>query len=211
MIHPTRILLTAALLAAVSSVPAIADSVTFQYTVDTTSQSGSYGYVDFQLNVGSSATAAQPVFANVFDFSGAVPNPSDGNNDETGTATGSLPDSLSFAAAPGFNDYFEGITFGTEVSFYVTLDGSGVSLTGNGADATDATFGVFFYDSTINTLFTVDPDTGAAGEVDIQANGVPVTTGDLTPVPEPASLNYLLCAIVAGLFMALRRERPAAI
>lgn len=209
MVHPTRILFTALLFSA-SSLSAIASSVTYQYAVDTTVQSGNYGYVDFQLNTSPLATSAQPILADVFAFSGATLNPSDGNNDELGSVTGSLPDSVSFAADPGFNDYFEGLTFGTRVTFDVTLSGTGVSLAGDATNTGDTTFSVLFYDSTIsNNLFVVDPTTGAAGEIDIQPDGTLVTTGGLTAVPEPASLTYLLCACLVALLSAVWRKRSA--
>jgi hypothetical protein len=207
MAHSAPILF-AALLFGASSLPATADVITYQYTVDTTSQSGNYGYIDVELNVGPQGTPG-PVFAAVFDFSGAALNPFDNNNDELGTATGSLPDSLSISNS-GFNDYFEGLTFGTYVSFDVTLDGSGVSQTGSANYGAGTAFQIFFFDSGgSNNLFTVDPTTGAAGLVDIAANGIPTTTGDLTVVPEPASLRYLLCACLAALLIAVRLKRSA--
>jgi hypothetical protein len=206
MVHPTRILFATLLLGA-SSLPAIAGTITYQYAVDTTSQAGNYGYIDLELNAGLGAPG--PIGADVFAFSGAALNPADGNNDELGTVTGSLPDSLSMSNS-GFNDYFEGLTFGTDVSFDVTLDGSGVSPTGGANYGAGTLFQVSFFDSTAsNNLFVVDPTTGAAGEVNIQANGTPVTTGGLTVVPEPASLGYLLCACLVALLTAVRRKRSA--
>jgi len=208
MAHPTRILFAALLLVA-SSLPAIADTVNYQFTLDTTSQSGNYGYIDLGLNPGPLG-GAQPIYGDIYDLSGATLNPSDPLNaaDTFGT-TGSLPDSLSMAnSAP--NNYLEGLTFGTTLTFDLTLSGSGVSLAGNATSTTDTTFAVTFYDATIsNTLFTVDPDTGAAALIDIDTSGTPTATGDLTVSPEPTSLRYLMCAGLAALLSAVRLRRSS--
>jgi hypothetical protein len=186
------------------SLPAAGDVITYQVFVDTSSQNGNYGYIDLELNA-TTLGAAGPVTASVFNFSGGTLNPSDTNNDELGTASGSLPDLLNIDNS-GFNDYFEGLTFGSQVTFDVTLSGSGVDLANNADNTADTEFQVFFFDSTtVNPLFTSDPTTGAADLIDISPTGVPSTVGNVSAVPEPGSFLLILSALVAAGFGTIRR------
>ncbi|MGH9561780.1 MAG: hypothetical protein ACRD3S_10025, partial [Terracidiphilus sp.] len=95
MSYFTRIVLPVLLLGVVG-LPAKADSVTYLATIDTSSQSGNYGYIDLELNAGS-LPGSGPVVATVSDFTGAALNPSDPNNDALGTASGSLPGPLTLS------------------------------------------------------------------------------------------------------------------
>jgi hypothetical protein len=45
----------------------------------------------------------------------------------TGDASGALPATLTFDNCTGFNDYFEGFTFGSTLSFKVSLYGPALS------------------------------------------------------------------------------------
>jgi len=204
-----RVVLPALLLAALG-LPAVADSITYLATIDTSSQSGNYGYVDLELNA-SGLSGMGPVVATIFNFSGATLNPSDPANGESGTASGSLPGPLTLDNS-GFNDYFEGMTFGPEITFDVTLTGSGVSLTGSAAYTQGSVFSAVFYDATItDNLFVSDPTTGAAVELNVAPNGLvsvtgPVTPVPVTPIPEPRSLSLILCGYAGLLLVGWRRR-----
>ena len=190
--------------------PASADTITYEVMVDTTSQTGAYGYIDLELNA-ASLPGSGPISAGIFGFTGATLNPSDPNNDELGTASGDLASVLTLSNS-GFNDYFEGLTFGSFLRFELALSGSGISTTGNAGASAGTTFQVFFFDSAMaNNLFVGDPGTGAAALVTIAPSGQATTTGDVTLTPEPGTGSYLLVAAFAGLIgnrMLKRRGRP---
>jgi hypothetical protein len=198
MSHLVRIL-PPILLILLFGLPAAADTINYEVVVNTSSQNGAYGYIDFELNAGSIPGSA-PISASVFGFSGATLNPADPNNDELGMASGNLASVLTLSNS-GFNDYFEGLTFGSSVKFGVTLSGSGISATGSAGASAGTTFQVFFFDSTIaNNLFVSDAKTGAAALVNVSPSGLATTTGNVTLTPEPGTASYLLVALVAGLF-----------
>ena len=115
-----------ALLLGALCLSAQADTVTYQITVDTSSQNLNNGYIDLTLNQGS--LGALPVTASITGFSGGILNPADGLNSSAGT-TGDLATTL-IIPADSSTDYFEGLTFGNSVSFDVTLSGAGVNLAG---------------------------------------------------------------------------------
>jgi hypothetical protein len=205
------LLFTTALLLVCAASRANADTVTYSVVIDTSSQAGNNGYVDFELNAGT--FGAQDITANVTDFSGATLNPSDPNNDAIGT-TGSLPGPLSFDNQIG-NDYFEALEFGNQVSFDVTLSGAGVSAGVSSMSASGTIFQVAFTDSTMsNFLFTTDPS-GTVAEIQTAADGTLSTTTQpgaqvvqipVAATPEPSTLS--LIGLGAGLIaMASHRKR----
>jgi len=205
MSHSMRIAIAALLFGALS-LPALADSATYLATIDTASQIGNYGYIDLELNA-SSFPGSGPVEAAIFNFTGATLNPLDPANDELGTASGGLPGPLTLDNS-GFNDSFEGMTFGSDITFDVTLSGSGVSLTGGAPYASGTTFQVLFCDSTCsNTLFTSDPNTGAAALLNVAPDGSVEGTGPVTFVPEPGCLSLILCGS-AVMLLIIWRKRP---
>jgi hypothetical protein len=200
----------AALLLGGLSLPAFADSVSYQVNIDTSSQDGNYGYIDLELNA-NSVSGSGPVVATISDFSGATLNPSDSNNDELGTASGSLPGPLTLDNS-GFNDYFEGLTYGSDITFDVTLSGSGVSLADDAAYTSSSTLAAVFYDAGIaNNLFVSDAATGAAAELGVQPDGSVLGTGPVTlavaATPEPGCLPLILSGCAVILLAKWRRRR----
>ena len=179
--------IASSLLFACAVVPAHADSVTYSVTVNTSSQTGNGGFVDFELNAGS--LGSQDITAVVTAFNGATLNPGDPGNDAIGT-TGSLPGPLSFDNQVG-NDYFEALTFGNQLSFLVTLSGDGVSASGGSTSDSGTIFQVGFFDpSGGNPLFSNDPN-GLAAEIDVAADGTVTSASQpgvsVAATPEPAS------------------------
>jgi len=194
-----------------------ADTVTYQVTVNTSSQSGNYGYVDLQLN--QSILTSWPIAANIAGFAGGTLNPADANNDAIGVS-GNLPGTLTIPPNV-LTDYFEGLTFDNSISFDVTFSGAGVNLAGLAGGTSGTTFVFGFYDSANNPLFTSDPS-GATGLIEIAndgtvgVNALPGPSGgqslatfvplDNPPVvtPEPSTLSFFVCAGAA--FLLLRRS-----
>jgi len=187
-----------------------ADTVRYQVTVNTSSQSGNYGYIDLQLNQGT--LAALPITASIAGFAGGILNPADSNNDSVG-ASGDLATTLTIPADIS-TDYFEGLTYGNTISFDITLSGTGVNLAGLAGGSSGTTFVLGFYDSAISPLFTND-SSGATGLINIANDGsVSVdafsdpsggqSLADFVLTPEPGTLSLFACAGMA--FLLLRRR-----
>jgi hypothetical protein len=209
-------LLTATLLAlCCAAAPALADTVTYNFTVDTSSQSGQMGYIDLELN--ASSLPADDIMATVSNFTGASVDDSDLNNYMLNTS-GMLPGDVSFDNQNG-NDYFEALTFGNTISFTATLSGPGISLDGSAPGDPSllggTIFELSFLDPSMTTsLFTSDPS-GTAAYLSVDADGTtsavaqPGTTVAATTVaatPEPATL---LLVGLAGVFVVVARRRFA--
>lgn len=200
--------IASALLLACAVIAAHADTVTYSFTVDTSSQAGNGGYIDLELNAGS--FGSQDITAVVNDFNGAVLNPGDPGNDAINTS-GSLPGPLSFDNQT-FNDYFEALTFGDQLSFLVTLSGDGVSTSGASTSDSGTIFQVAFLDpSQSNFLFSNDPS-GVAAEIDVAADGTLTTAAQpgasVAATPEPAT--WSLVGVAGVLVGVVRRKRRAA-
>jgi hypothetical protein len=201
--------IASALLLACAVISAHADTVTYSVTVNTSSQAGNGGYIDFELNAGS--LGAQDITATVNGFNGATLNPGDPNNDAIGT-TGSLPGPLSFDNQAG-NDYFEALTFGNQLSFLVTLSGDGVSTSGASTSDSGTDFQVSFIDSSLsNFLFSNDPN-GVAAEIDVAADGTLTTAAQpgssVAATPEPATWSLVGVAGLLVGFVQQRKRRAA--
>lgn len=201
------------------SEPAHAD-LSFQVSADTSSLSGQSGYLDFQFNPGdSSALAATATVTNFLSLGGILaPAPT-----LTGDATGSLPGTLTLDNGTIFNDAFQGFTFGSGISFTVTLSGPAIS---NPSGTVGSAFAFSFYAADgITPLLTTDPN-GSVSTVLLNATGTTsvetfpqsptdntpaaiVTPAGVTPVPEPSSMVVVLLvsSLQAGCLLLRRRLR----
>jgi hypothetical protein len=85
---------------------------------------------------------------------------------------GPLPATLTFDNATGFNDYFGGFTFGTTISFDVTLYGSALSAP-DGVSTSGSTFGfaMFFDPAGTFPILTKDTTGGFAFMVAVNLDG----------------------------------------
>jgi hypothetical protein len=194
-----------ALLAGLTAGPVSATS--YQISVDTSSVIGTYGYIDLEFNPGNATT--QAATANILNFEpdGAV---LDNTNIQTsGDFIGTLPGPLTAVNDTPYNDYFEGLTFGSVLSFVLTLSGPAIASP-NGTSTAGTTFGVGFYDINQNSILTDDPS-GFAGEVNINLDGTtapivfPNASGGpsvvtIQQVPEP-SMFWLVAGIIGVLLL----------
>ena len=201
--------IASALLLACAVVPAHADTVSYFVTVDTSSQAGNPGYIDLELNAGS--LGSQDITAVVNGFNGAMLVPGAPGSGSIGTV-GSLPGPVSFDNQIG-NDYFEGVTFGNQLSFLVTLSGDGVSTSGASTSDSGTIFQVAFEDgSQSNFLFSNDPN-GVAAEIDVAADGTLSTASQpgvsVAATPEPATLSLVGLAGVLVRLAQRRKQRAA--
>ncbi len=124
---------------------------------------------------------------------------------------GPLPSTLTFDNGGAFNDYFEGFTFGSMLTFDITLFGPALS-TPNGTASSGSAFGFSLFSDPAGTIaaLTTDP-TGLAFRIDIQLNGTTTATNlspatTLAAVPEPGTL-LLTTTALAGVFASRRRYR----
>jgi len=186
--------------------------ITYSVTVNTTSLAGTTGFLDFDFAPGSDSQSAT-VSISGFSTDGLL----SGLAQVNGAVTGNLPGSLSITNTTQFNDYFQGLNFGTSIFFTLTLSGPALS-TPNGTSTSGSTFAFGMFDATgSNPLLTSDPN-GNTFTVQVNligttsvttfppANGgnpaATVVTAEST-VPEPSTL--MLVTITALSLIAVRR------
>jgi PEP-CTERM motif len=177
--------------------------VTYVVSVDTSGiPSPTTGIIDFQFNPNTSAAVAAAADVTNFSTDGALittvspPSPS-----TTGDVTGTLPGSLLIRNDDpgGINDYNQSFTYGSYISFDVSL-----ALTGTvGPGSTGSTFYLTLYDGSGNpystgpalpgetVAITINPDGTAtpAGYGPVNGSFPTVTVTPLTTtIPEPSTM-----------------------
>jgi hypothetical protein len=144
--------------------PARAGSQTYNVTVNTSALDGQSGYLDFQLNPGGSGALAVSATVSAFTSDGTL-QPGAPLNGVSGDVSGMLPGTLTVRNTTGFNDYFEGFTYGNGVSFELTVSGPGVGTAGT----VGSSFAFSLYDGTgTMPLLTTDPN-GSVLTVNVNA------------------------------------------
>lgn len=196
-----------------AAAPAQAASLTYQVHVDTTSLSGTQGYLDLQFNPGGldalAATASVTSF-NPYDSTLIPPAAL------TGDVSGELPADVTLGNSGGFNDYFQELTFGSQLSFVLTLTGDALSPASTPLSGTAFSLLLFAADG-FTPLLTVDPDgrlaslqIGPTGAVSVETFAVAqggvraATVTAAAAVPEPSMLLLMAGGAAA---MALRRRQ----
>jgi len=208
------------LAAAFILVPSLSSAgpITYDVTVNTSSIFGTTGSLDFNFNPGPFTT--QFAQLQILSFT------SDGTLAEacpcgTGDVSGQLPATLTFDNGTGFNDYFDNFTYGSTISFDVSLYGPALS-TPDGVSTSGSTFAFSMFSDLAGTVPALTGNTtfGYAFTIDVNLDGsttvtnfstqtmVTAESGGGTPsgsVPEPGSFLMVLMAL--GALAARSRTR----
>lgn len=204
-----RILLIALLLFGASL--ASADSIVYDVTVDTSSISGDMGSLDFQFNPGPLVSQAASLQILDFTSDGTLV----GGPYPTGDVSGVLPGALTFDNGGFFNDYFQDFSYGSTISFQVSVFGPALSSP-DGVSTSGSTFAFsMFTDPEGETpALTTDTTDGFATLINVNLDGTTSVTNyspavtivpETSAVPEPSSLLLLLVAFSGLVWMRSRR------
>jgi hypothetical protein len=187
---------------------ASAAPITYDVTVDSSSISGTVGSFDFNFNPGPLVTQAASLQILNFTSNGTLA----GSPTLMGDVAGALPATLTFDNGTAFNDYFEGFTFGSTLSFQVSLFGPALSSP-DGTSTSGSTFAFSMFSDAAGTIptLTTDKINGLAFTVDVNLDGT-TTVANLstqttivpaTPaIPEPGTLPLVAAGI--GLWLTFR-------
>jgi hypothetical protein len=188
-----------------------AGMVSYAINADTTSLLGSPGRLEFEFNpIGTPASAT----ASVFNYQQTADTVLSGTSSTSGDASGVLPGPLSFDNATPKNDLSQGLTFGTALSFDLTVNWAGPAL-----DGTSKTVFTFFLEDKsgagvnlgpANEAFDlyVNPDGSSSDTVyPNDANHFDVTVRQLS-VPEPSSIVLVAIGVV-GFLARTRLRKPS--
>jgi len=178
-------------------------ALSYTVSVDTTSLSGTDGYLYFQYLPVSGADSVATVSS--FTTNGQIaPDPS-ANVVDGSAVSGQLPGSVAFANTNGVNDYNHAIHFGNTVSFLLSL--SDPAPGGQAGGSSTFSLGLFSDEGGLaplvtgsGTLFTVSLLNDGSSTTQIMANEATVTP---TPIPAAA---WLLGSGLMGLAGIRRRN-----
>jgi hypothetical protein len=168
-----------------------AASISYQFTIDTTTLSGQADNLDFQFNPGDISSPSVSL-----DISGFLLNGGSFNANDivlTGDASGTLAGDVTLDNNSGYSDAFQPVELGTSVTFLATFSGAGVDDPASPGSA----FGFSIYDNAGTTpLLTTSLDGTIAG-IELDADGIalftnPATAGGtsdatIAAIPEPAT------------------------
>ena len=195
------------LVSAASAAPIIYD-----VTVDSSSILGTAGSFDFQFNPGPLVSQAASLQILNFASDGTLA----GGPTLTGDVAGALPSTLTFDNRTAFNDYFENFTYGSRLSFEVSLFGPALSSP-DGTSTSGSTFAFSMFSDLAGTIpvLTTDTTDGFAFTVDVNLNGSTTVTNfspqtTVVPetgptVPEPGTLPLIASGV--GLWLAFRSRQ----
>lgn len=162
-----------ALLTAVLSASSASAAVSYMVNIDTSSVNGTSGFIDFQFNPGNASSQAATIQVVNFDPDGGTLT---GVPAVTGNVSGTLPGVLTFANSTALNEYFQGFTYGTRISFTVVLSGPAIDAP-NGTATAGSTFSISLFDAGQNPILTNQAAlSGAVAQIDINLNGTTTAT-----------------------------------
>jgi hypothetical protein len=185
---------------------AFAAPITYSVTANTAAIAGTVGSLDFNFNPGPGFTQAASVQIIGFSSDGTV----DGGALLTGDASGSLPSTVLFDNGTGYNDYFQTFTYGSTLSFEISLFGPALSAP-DGISTSGSAFAFSLFSDPAGTtpVLTSDLTDGFAYTVNVNLDGTTTATDYLiqstTPVPEPSSITLFL--IGYGCLFGLSKAR----
>jgi len=192
---------------------AAAGPINFDVTVDTSSIFSTAGSLDFNFNPGPMETQLASLKILDFTSNGLL----GGGPALTGDVAGTLPGTLAFDNATGFNDYFEGFTFGNTLSFELSFYGPALSAP-NGASTSGSTFAFSMFSDAAGTIpaLTSDTTNGFAFTVNVNLDGTTTVTNSSAQItvaqsagasPEPGTLPPMLLALSLVLWYCARLRR----
>jgi hypothetical protein len=192
-----------------------ASPITYDVTVNTSSLAGTTGSLDFQFNPGPLVTQAASLQVLEFTSDGTLVVNSLPSPQLTGDVSGDLSSVVTFDNGTQYNDYFEDFTYGTTLSFEVSLYGPALSSP-DGVSTSGSIFAFSMFSDPFGTIpaLTTDTTDGFAATLNLNLDGTATATdsspvASISPVvatPEPSSL-LLLATGLLGLAGTLRRLR----
>ena len=174
---------------------ASAAPITYDVTVNTSSVSGTAGSLDFEFNPGPLVTQSASLQILNFTSNGTLA----GDPTLTGDVAGALPGTVNFDNGTAFNDYFEGFTYGSTLSFQVNLFGPALSSP-DGTSTSGSTFAFSMFSDAAGTMPTLTTNTteGFAATIDVNLDGT-TTVADFSaqtavvPATAPPSRSRAPC------------------
>jgi hypothetical protein len=179
-----------------------ASPITYSVSVNTSSVSGTSGSLDFNFNPGPFTTQAASLQILNFAGNGALA----GSSTLTGDVSGMLASTLTFDNGTAFNDYFQGFTYGSTLSFNVSLYGPALSSP-NGTATSGSTFALSMFSDAAGTIpaLTTDTTDGFGFTVNVNLDGSTTVTNYsnqtsvsalTSAVPEPSCVELVGIAIL---------------
>jgi hypothetical protein len=194
-----RLTLTLGGLACLLSATAFAGPITYSVSIDSSSIAGTSGSFDFNFNPGPFTTQAASLQILGFTTNGSLT----GSPSLFGNVSGTLPATLTFNNGAAFNDYFQGLTFGSTLSFSVSLFGPALSAP-DGVSTSGSAFAFSMFSDAAGTIpaLTTDNTNGFAYVVNVNLDGTTTATSFLPPsgvpsgVPEPGTASLILAGVL---------------
>jgi hypothetical protein len=182
---------------------ASAAPITYDVTVNTSSISGTPGSLDFEFNPGPLVTQAASIQVLNFTSNGTLA----GSPVLTGDVSGTLPATVSFDNGTAFNDYFEGLTYGSTLSAQVSLFGPALSSP-NGTATSGSAFAFSMFSDAAGTIpvLTTNTPEGFAFTIDVNLDGTTTVTNfspETTVVPETAPVPAPVIGVGLPTFLAI--------